>query len=250
MKPNWFNPKQALRGHFSAPARGLPLANDQGLTLIECLVAIVMVALIASAITPALIISVATRVQSQKAEQALRIAQSEVDRVRSLAEQIDGQNQSRLREVNTANTATFIPSAPAAITEANIANQPGPARGAPVARNALSTVNQTFPQALNGNDFAVQVYRTRGLTRNGVPVAFALGVRVYDVVAVNSPGAGNLSAVPLSLAVRGDAGRRSERPLAVLYTNIAIAEDGNSLCNLIRYTDAGGTASTPLGCLP
>lgn len=250
MKPNWFNPKQALRGQLSASARGLPLANDQGLTLIECLVAIVMVALISSAITPALIISVATRVQSQKAEQALRIAQSEVDRVRALSEQTDGQNQTRLREVNVAGV-NFVPSAPVNVTADNFRTaQPGPSRGAPVARASLTTVDQTFPQTLNGNDFAVQVYRTRGLNRNGLPVAFALGVRVYDVAAVNSPGGGNLSNEPLSLAVRGDAGRRSERPLAVLYTNIAVAEDGNSLCNLIRYTDTGGTASTPLGCLP
>ena len=41
-----------------------------------------MVALVASTIAPALVLSVATRVQSQKSEQALQLAQSEIDQVR------------------------------------------------------------------------------------------------------------------------------------------------------------------------
>lgn len=254
MKPTWLMPKSILRSQ--RPARGLPLANNQGLTLIECLVAIVMVALVSSAITPALVISVATRVQSQRAEQALRIAQSEIDRVRLLAEQSQPDpndadlRQTRLVEVTRANSATFVPIAPAALTEATVDTQPGPARGAPVARTALANVNQTFRQELGGNDFAVQVYRTQGLVRNGEPLAFAVGVRVYDISAVESAGAGNLSNEPLSLAVRGGEGQRRERPLAALYTTVAVSERGGSLCDFILFTDTGGNAVTPTGCLP
>lgn len=56
--------------------------TDQGLTLIECLVALVVIALTVGSVTPALVISVATRVQSQKAEQAIEVAQAEIDAVR------------------------------------------------------------------------------------------------------------------------------------------------------------------------
>ncbi|MGF1569119.1 MAG: type II secretion system protein [Nodosilinea sp.] len=215
-------------------------ATSQGLTLIECLVAIIMVALVASAITPALVISVATRVQSQKAEQALGLAQSEIDRVRLLVEQ-----------GGVANVSQLPPQAPTTLKDNEVAKQVGPLYGSVVA--VPSTPTQTRPVDINdngSNDFAVQTYRTRGLESGGVPVAFAMGVRVYDFDAVTSGGSGNLSTEPLSLATTAGEGQRSARPLAVLYTTIAVSEQGNSFCNLINYTAsaAGSTASVPLGC--
>jgi prepilin-type N-terminal cleavage/methylation domain-containing protein len=211
-----------------------PRAEEQGLTLIECLVAIMMVAIVASAIAPALVISVATRVQSQKAEQALVLAQSEIDRVRLLVER---------REATPAN---LPPSLDAGATEKNISDVAGPVYGAPVA--APATAFQTRAVDLNGNRFAIQSFRTPGsaVQINGAPVTFNLGVRVYDEAAVTSGGVGNLSSEAASLGMVGVLGDRQSRPLAALYTNIAVSDQSDSLCDLITYIDAA--ALTPVGC--
>lgn len=211
-----------------------PRVDEQGLTLIECLVAIMMVGLVGSAIAPALVISVATRVQSQKAEQALVLAQSEIDRVRLLVERKE------------ATVENLPPSLEAGATEDNISEVNGPAYGAPVA--APSTAFETRAVDLNGNRFAVQSFRTPGspVLVNGVPVAFNLGVRVYDEAAVTSGGTGNLSREAASLGMVGVPGDRQSRPLAALYTNITVSDQSDSLCDLITYIDAA--ASTPVGC--
>ena len=208
--------------------------QEQGLTLIECLVAIIMVALVGSAITPALVISVASRVQSQKAEQALELAQSEIDRVRVLVER--GQA-----------TADNLPPAVAAndiSEEAAIAEVNGPLIANPVAEP--STPFETRLVDLQGNQFAVQVFRSPGLEVSDVPVAFRLGVRVYDERAVTSGGTGNLPTVPASLGMTGGEGERGQRPLAALYTTVARGEVSASMCNYIQYVD--NDADLPLGC--
>ncbi|MCY7282913.1 MAG: type II secretion system GspH family protein [Cyanobacteria bacterium CAN_BIN43] len=61
--------------------------SDQGLTLIEGLVAIVVVSITLVSITPPIFWATGTRVQNRRAEQALQLAQGEIDRVRTLIDQ-------------------------------------------------------------------------------------------------------------------------------------------------------------------
>ena len=61
--------------------------SESGLTLIECIVAIVIIAVVGVAITPPLFLATAARVQTNRAEQAVQISQGEVDKVRVLVEQ-------------------------------------------------------------------------------------------------------------------------------------------------------------------
>jgi len=58
--------------------------SESGLTLMECVVAIAVVALAGALITPPLFLAAATRVQNRRSEQALQIAQGEIDRIRTL----------------------------------------------------------------------------------------------------------------------------------------------------------------------
>lgn len=208
--------------------------TSDGLTLIECLVAIIIVGLVSSAIAPALVISVATRVQSQKAEQALEIAQSEIDRVRLLVERSE------------ANTTNLPPST--TITGVNpdsrVAEVAGPTYGAPVA--SPTTAFQTRATTLNGSQFAVQVYRTPGRFVGSVPVTFGMGVRVYDYDAVLT-GSGNLSKEPAALRMVNGTGQRGQRPLVALYTTVTVGDSRDSLCQYIRHLD--NAASVPTGCL-
>jgi prepilin-type N-terminal cleavage/methylation domain-containing protein len=211
-----------------------PSQVQQGLTLIECLVAIIVAGLVGSAIAPALVISVATRVQSQKAEQALELAQTEIDSVRLLMERSE------------ANTTTLPPSAPfsgAYGTDAAVALAAGPNAGAPV--TTPTTATQTRLVDLNGHQFAVQTYRTPGEMVGSVPLTFNLGVRVYDLDTVLN-GNGSLPQDPAALGLTSGVGQRADRPLVALYTSMTAGENGNSLCSYIRYLD--GTAAVPVGC--
>ncbi|MBD1916890.1 MULTISPECIES: prepilin-type N-terminal cleavage/methylation domain-containing protein [Cyanophyceae] len=222
-----------LKRHLYWAGGRSPAQGQQGLTLIECLVAIMIVGLVSSAIAPALVISVATRVQSQKAEQALELAQSEIDRVRLLVERSE------------ANTDNLPPST--AIAGANpdsrVAEVAGPTYGAPVA--APTTAFQTRAASLNGNQFAVQVYRTPGRFVGSVPVTFGMGVRVYDSEAVQT-GNGNLSKDPATLRMVNGTGQRGHRPLVALYTNVTAGDSRSSLCQYIQHLNAA--ASVPTGC--
>ena len=220
--------------------------SEQGLTLIECLVAIVVVALVASTIAPALVLSVATRVQSQKSEQALQLAQSEIDQVRLRVEQ---------REA----TADLLPLvADDDLADADIATVPGPQFGAFVAEDAADprpTVTQTRPVDITGDDepdFAVQIFRSPGLEENNVPLAFNLGVRIYDYDAVNSDQTGNLLIEPASLRMVSGEGQRNQQPLAALYTTVAVSEASESLCSYYLYFNDGlesdDQKDLPLGC--
>lgn len=196
-------------------------AQKQGFTLIECLVAIIMVALVASAIAPAMVISVATRVHSQKAEQALALAQSEIDSTRVLVE--------RGGDFPIA----ALPPLATGVADKNVKTAPGP---------KLSITDATDfaharPVDINGDgqtDFLVQRYRATGqLDAEDRPVAFAMGVRVYDR---SVAGDDNLSTEKMaSLVMTSGDGGRATRPLAVLYSTIATSDRGDSLCNLNAY---------------
>ena len=217
-----------------------PGYGQQGLTLIECLVAIIMVGLVSSAIAPALVISVATRVQSQKAEQALELAQSEIDRVRLLVERGEATDDNLPPSV--AFTGDYS-------EDNEVAQVPGPQYGTPEeTREDVASADQTFKDSLDPDDpqFALQVYRTPGLMVGDVPVTFGLGVRVYDYETVVSGGAGNLAQDTASLKMVSGQGQRSTRPLVALYTNVTAGESGNSLCQYIENLD--NTASVPTGC--
>ena len=211
--------------------------TSAGLTLIECLVAIVMVGLIGSAIAPALLISVATRVQSQKAEQALELAQSEIDKVRQIMER---------GEYKDENGTSTLP-AKALDADNDVAKVDPPDQGEPLDPGDYDyypEALQTKEVELNGERFAVQVYRTEGkFVDDGVPVTFNLGVRVYDYDAVvNSD---SLQTKPAALSMVSSQGQRTDSPLVALYTTVT-ASDGATLCSYIKHLNA--TAQVPTGC--
>ncbi|PSR18477.1 hypothetical protein C8255_07185 [filamentous cyanobacterium CCP3] len=201
--------------------------QEQGLTLIECLVAIVVVGLVSSAIAPALVLSVATRVHSQKAEQALALAQSQIDSTRVLVERGEY-------------TVADLPPLATGLADRDVATAPGPNLG------VTNPTNFAYAQPvdIDGDgqpDFLVQRFRAIGESVGGTPVAFAMGVRVYDRAASAT---GNLSTTPASLVMTSTGGRRNERPLATLYTTIATSNQGESLCNLITYVNSGVAAGS------
>lgn len=217
--------KHRLRGYSHCLNSALgpnPNHQEQGLTLIECLVAIIMVALVSSLIAPTMVLSVATRVHSQKAEQALALAQSEIDSARVLVER-------------GGYTAAQLPPLAAGLNDQDIETAVGPNLSVTDANNFAFAE----PVDITGDttsDFLVQRYRAEGQVVDNIPVAFAMGVRVYDG---NATATGNLDTNPASLVMTSSEGGRSTRPLAVLYTTIATSDQGDSLCNLSTYLNGG-----------
>jgi len=214
-------------------------ANEDGLTLIECLVAVVVIAITTAAIAPMLVFSVATRVQNQKAEQALQLAQAEVDKIRLEVEQ-GGDYGDRLLNLSLFST-----------TSTNPVTVP-----APTSFIASTTAVGDWKEARKidfdgdgDDDFAIQIFRTPGVEVEPdlggsvkTPVVFDMGVRVYDARA--EANIGKLSTDEAGLTFTSGDGDRSRQPLAVLYSQISQGDRRGGLCQYWEFT-----SSTP-GVMP
>lgn len=213
--------------------------SEQGLTLIECLVAIAVIASTIGVIAPITILAVATRVQNQRAEQAIHIAQSELNRIRLTVER--GGN----------------------FTLSNVASTTGTLDSVPPPENldglaASTSTNAARPIDINDdgrNDYAVQLFRTYDPTGvvESTPVAFELGVRVYKARTIQEFASTQLTTDQADLTLTSGEGKGYTRPLAVLYTTIVKSDRPDSLCDYYRYTnDAHNStpfvASTTTAC--
>ncbi|MBD1995741.1 type II secretion system protein [Leptolyngbya sp. FACHB-541] len=212
-------------------------SSEQGVTLLECLVAISVVALLGAMITPPLFVAAATRVQNRRAEQAFQLAQSEVDRIRALVAR--GQHQIENLPAVVDSLDADPPTIPSGFLKSidetcnTYEDQQIPA-------------NQVLPIDITGDcesDFLMQVYRTR--SPNEVteaagqpayqPLDFDVGIRVYSVRAEDN--LGRLSAEPASLQFTTGEGNQRERPLAVLNSDFKWSDQSGALCN---YQNNGG----------
>ena len=204
--------------------------NEQGLTLLECLVAIALMGLTAGIIAPVMVFSVATRVQSQRAEQALQLAQGEIEKIRLMVDR--GGDYSSELSAYPITTATSIADT----------NPPDSSRA------SLDSTTTNVAKYINidsdsDNEFAVQVFRSEGIQPAGstVPIAFEVGVRVYEDSAVQDNSA-NLQRDSASLNFTSGEGDRTTRPLAVIYADIFQGDRADALCEYRKYLDS--TAST------
>ena len=215
-----------------------------GLTLIECLVAIVVIAITMAAIGPMMVFSVATRVQNQKTEQALQLAQGEIDKVRLVVEQ-GGDYGGRLSNLSlvAAPASISIPTAVAAPTAPFILSTE--------TATATTQARKIDTDGDGKSDFAIQLFRTKGIelpsqtvgVTASTPVVFNVGVRVYDARAESN--LGSLVTSTTSLTFTSGEGNRGRRPLAVLYGQIAQGDRDGSLCQYWQFT---GSTPTSLQC--
>ena len=204
--------------------------NERGLTLIECLVAIALMGLTAATIAPVMIFSVATRVQSQKAEQALQLAQGEVEKIRLMVSR-GGDYSTELAEYPVTTAGSVSDTGPPTSSQANLSS---------TTTNIAKDINIDSD---DDNEFAIQVFRSAGVQPAGspVPIAFEIGVRVYDARAMQNNSA-NLQTEAASLGFTSGEGNRGTRPLAVLYADIFQGDRNDALCEYRQYLDS--TAST------
>ncbi len=243
MKPHPLTQKRPfpnpIQNHLALLAR-----RDAGLTLIEGLVAILIVSAVIIGITPMMFVSVATRIQNRRAEQALQLAHGQIDQIRVLMEQ--GINEGNLEEIS--------PQLPPTAGETNI-NEVGPPTGIV---NSLMSTNSTcnrlnnlqalsptdvFPVDVNGDcevDFYMQTFRTNQVSArtdlggedSDVPLMFRMGVRVYYRNARDR--VGELETEQASLVMTTGEGEQTKRPLASLYT---VMSQGDTTQSLEGYRD-------------
>jgi prepilin-type N-terminal cleavage/methylation domain-containing protein len=186
--------------------------SEQGLTLLECLVAIIIVAVIISAITPPIFLVVATRVQNRKADQAQQLAQAEVDRVRRLVERGNYTRDKLPPSVGGVRNLSTV-SAPANPTW-----------------NRIVDINGDGKQ-----DFVVQTFRNDGIANPNnptQPVAFTVGVRVYAFFAGQT-----FETKRASLGMTTAEGSQRRRPLVVLYNDVALNDNQNSLNSYRQFLE-------------
>jgi prepilin-type N-terminal cleavage/methylation domain-containing protein len=229
--------EQRLRlARLLAMARYSSNRSEQGVTLLECLVAIMVIAVTVAAITPPLFVSVATRVQNQRAEQAQQLAQQEIDRVRILVER---------GAYDATNYTTILPPAATGLITGVAAPTTAPPQNSNLNDRAQATsATRAYVVDVDRDgreDFLVQIFRDQGV--NGVsgsppPIGFRMGVRVYSSQA--RPRLGSLLTDTATLKFVTGQGQQITRPLAVLYTQIARSDSRNSLrqqCLLLGGTN-------------
>lgn len=249
MRPMKVQIKQVFAAFASTKRKG---RTDSGLTLIECLVAISVIALTSASVAPVLVLSVATRVQNQKSEQALQLAKGEIDRVRLLVERNQTYTSDDLDLAESA--AAVLPSTTSTTSRGTAITTVGP----PTSLAASTTWTgagythsdlQAKEIDVDGDttpDFVLQSFRGGAVMApvaggTTMPVAFDMGVRVYDYNGItDSSGALNsgLSTDSARLGFTSGEGQRSTRPLAVLYTQVINSDDSESLCEYMKYLRA------------
>lgn len=168
------------------------LSNQSGFSLLEALMAILVVSILMTAILPMIILSTATRVQSRRVDLATQAARGYIDGVRS-----------GVIDITTAGAAfPFINNNQdfqglAAPSSVNIADLNG-IQGIKVDTNG-NGFNVTDPQ-----DLVIQPMRTGGIA-SGAELAtqgFYMQVRVYRADAFTQDAAGNLNGIQAGLTLQ------------------------------------------------
>lgn len=212
-------------------------AHPQGLTLLECLMAIVVVAITVATITPPIFLATATRIQSRRAEQANQIAQGEIDRIRQLLERgayTEDQLPSSAGDGEASGVAAASGVDASLLTPANCDG----ATRYPGASPAESDV--VVPVDIDGDcqpEFAMQVFRTNSCLPGTLaeadplppPYGFDVGVRVYGYQDGDDMSTLSTDRARLGMTTaRGDGGT-ARRPLQVLYSRVARTNTNDSL---------------------
>lgn len=230
-------PHFVWRSHRSAPT------SDAGLTLLESLVAIVIVAVTLATITPPIFLATATRIQSRRAEQANQIAQGEIDRIRTLVEREDytvntipaaiGDSVRGYAAPGGVNTGVLLSAGQCG----GSVRYPNPDTNAPPV-----TGDQLIPVDIDGDctpEYAMQVFRSNGCiptelaSRTPVPApyGFDLGVRVYHYIPGQNRSYGRDRASLKLTGGRNDLSVNDNRlsPLQTIYTRAVRPNTSNSL---------------------
>ncbi len=201
----------------------LSLHPNLGLTLVECLAAILIVGIVSAAMAPPLLMIAATRVQNTRIDQATALARGQVDRVRTIVEQ-GGSYQNDLPPVSSV-TATI--NNPDALSSQPVMTSSEACNG--FATSATVGCTRTF----NDNEFIIQTFRGAGSSFLGKPVAFPMQVRVYSSSVFDNGGSPSSTLPVTQTPATFTAFPGAQRlPLVVLTTNVIRGDLAATLCQI------------------
>ncbi len=206
--------------------------NEQGLSLTETLVAMLISSIVVAMLSPVFLLSMASRLQSFRAKQATEVAQSEIDRVQTLMAQ--GVKQDATVGVLPPVTTNFSLVNPPTTTVTD--------------RNSLTKDNALEIDYDNDGvkDYFVQLFRDEGvvfdsgLAKDEVAF-FRMGVRVYSIASKDKLGALDSSGKVASISFT-NLEEQTEKPLAILYTEVI---RGDSKLSLLKYKEYLETITSP-----
>jgi type II secretory pathway pseudopilin PulG len=213
------------------PQSSLQKSQEAGYTIIESLVAMIVVSVLMIAIAPVMAFSVATRVQAKRIEMATQAAKTYIEALRSEALKRDPDNPDN--------------GFPAQYTTANLEGSPAPGNF-----NALYCIDKDGSgdcDPLSNQDLVVQGYYFNNLpdTTDPAKTGYSLIVRVYRASSF-APGVGQLTTQSNLQAQQGvtTAGLGNLRaPLVEMRTEIGASDRQgafNSLCTRININGATG----------
>lgn len=200
-----------------------PKNQSDGFSILECLLAIMVVTAVISFITPLIFLAVATRVQNRRVEQAMELAQSEIDRVQVLmAQGVTTAEETNLppdKENSTTITDVAAVEAPTSVMTtlvSSVMSSPFPTNAGQLRRIDING---------DGNpDFLIQIFRDQGARYDkgiagGQLAVFRMGVRVYASVALAN--VNNLGTRMAEVKFASGLGSQTTNPLAVYYTEVS-----------------------------
>ncbi|QLE57199.1 hormogonium polysaccharide secretion pseudopilin HpsB [Nostoc sp. TCL26-01] len=185
--------KQASKQRlYKNRVRKKALSSEQGFTIVESLVAIIVVGILLVAIAPVLSLSVATRVQSRRVELATQAARSYIDAVR--AKKIDSPTAS------TADISTFAAPTPSGSFSCNTNSYCTNTSTSPLNTPTnlycidfdnlpVSTASPPDPpkcEHTSSTDMVIQAFRYNSVSGSTASNGYILGVRVYRADAFKS----------------------------------------------------------------
>jgi prepilin-type N-terminal cleavage/methylation domain-containing protein len=153
----------------------------EGFTLIEVLASVVLVALAMAALAPTLTVIAYRRAMSERVELANRLAQEEVDRIRTL---VDIELAANPRAFQDPAQLARLPR----VGANPLANTPPPTNMDTEGANYSIRVAQVQVPGRNPEEYVIQTFRDAGApcidrrenrVIQGVPCSFHMGVRVY-----------------------------------------------------------------------
>jgi prepilin-type N-terminal cleavage/methylation domain-containing protein len=219
----------ALMRRYNTTAK----SSNRGFTLIESLVAMVVITITIISIIPPIFWATATRVQNRRIEQAIQLAQSEIDRVRNGIERQDF----TLADLPPQAGAQVRPNAPAPTSIDNdrvrsVVPSCNRGDGRPPNQSNFVVAIDTDPGDNCRPEFYVQVFRGQGIsaTPGGLPDGIVMGVRVYSLAA--APGgvlSSGLDTRPGKLSGTSGVGTQRSRPLAVQFSAIVRSNAGDGI---------------------
>lgn len=216
LKLLWYWSKRSSHTQKTPGGQASSHSTEDGLTLLECIMAMLIIVVTVTIITPPIFLSVATRVQNQRMEQSLQLAQAEIDRVQLIVERGAYANEDLPPSIGTGNIADTGAPSTTVDTRADVSGS-GDAYEVDIDNDGDS-------------DYAVQFFRTAGQTGTGNAgdrvLVFNMGVRVYSMLAFES--GETLTTTQAPARFTSGTGSQNTNPLAVLYTTVARGDATNS----------------------